>query len=161
LNMAKGITPGNDNNNNVVYIDQFLKGKAGVWENVEFQWGTAVVNKTLGKVKLIFLKPDAQMLEVEHLNVRVDEDGITFGKPIITGKPVYIFGNGLNPLSRIGQVVGELKRDKEYGELEILRGFMGEEQCYSLADALRDMILPSGKINKRRLHLHRRLVDFK
>lgn len=47
------------------------------WEVVSFPWGSAVRHRN-GKWTHLFLSPDAQEINVEHLNVVLHENGIEF-----------------------------------------------------------------------------------
>lgn len=44
----------------------------------EYKWGSAIRERRTGKWIKIFLKPDAQEIDVENLNVEVHENGIEF-----------------------------------------------------------------------------------
>lgn len=48
------------------------------WEVHEFFWGTAVREQRTGKWYCIFLKPDAQQVNIEGLDVVLHENGIEF-----------------------------------------------------------------------------------
>jgi hypothetical protein len=48
------------------------------WEVVDFPWGTAVREKRTGEYVRIFLKPQAQEIDVEHIPVELHENGIEF-----------------------------------------------------------------------------------
>lgn len=48
------------------------------WELYEFSWGTAVRNGMSGKWIKLFLFPNAQEINVEHLNVILHDNGIEF-----------------------------------------------------------------------------------
>lgn len=47
------------------------------WETVSFSWGTAVRHRG-GKWTNLFLYPDAQEINVEHLDVILHDNGIEF-----------------------------------------------------------------------------------
>jgi hypothetical protein len=47
------------------------------WESVKFSWGTAVRHRK-GRWTNVFLFPDAQEINVEHLDVILHENGIEF-----------------------------------------------------------------------------------
>lgn len=47
------------------------------WETVSFSWGTAVRYRG-GKWTNLFLYPDAQEINVEHLDVILHDNGIEF-----------------------------------------------------------------------------------
>lgn len=63
---------------------EYKDPKTGVihwkWEVVEFSWGTAVRDPH-GKWYTLFLFPDAQEINVEHLNVILHDNGIEFVPP--------------------------------------------------------------------------------
>ena len=48
------------------------------WEVHDFKWGTAVKERRSGKWHNIFLKPNGQRLNIEHLNVVLHKNGIEF-----------------------------------------------------------------------------------
>lgn len=47
------------------------------WQAIEYEWGNAVIDKN-DKVIEVYLKPDGQKINVEHLNVLLHENGIEF-----------------------------------------------------------------------------------
>jgi hypothetical protein len=48
------------------------------WDVCAYPWGTVVVNNKTGKIYDIFLYPDAQPINVEHLEVILHHNGIEF-----------------------------------------------------------------------------------
>lgn len=48
------------------------------WEVYYFNWGSAVRRKSDGKFLSVFLFPDAQEINVEHLTVILHDNGIEF-----------------------------------------------------------------------------------
>jgi hypothetical protein len=49
-----------------------------IWGTYEFPWGTAVKDERHDKWVTLFLKPNAQQIDVEHLNVILHDNGIEF-----------------------------------------------------------------------------------
>lgn len=47
------------------------------YEVYEFKWGTAVKHRN-GEWEKVFLKPNAQEVDVSHLNIIIHENGIEF-----------------------------------------------------------------------------------
>jgi hypothetical protein len=48
------------------------------WGVYNFPWGTAVKHEPTNKWHTVILSPDAQEIDVEHLNVVLHSDGIEF-----------------------------------------------------------------------------------
>lgn len=48
-----------------------------LWETVVFPWGAAIRQKG-GKFETLFLKPNAQEIDVSELNVLLHDNGIEF-----------------------------------------------------------------------------------
>jgi hypothetical protein len=48
------------------------------WAVYEFPWGTAVKHEPSNKWHTVILSPDAQEIDVEHLNIVLHSDGIEF-----------------------------------------------------------------------------------
>lgn len=63
---------------NVASLAKHRERKSWEWGVHEFSWCSAVRNERTRKWTHIFLKPDAQEINVEHLPVIIHENGIEF-----------------------------------------------------------------------------------
>ncbi len=63
---------------NIVPIDEYRKRENSKWGVYEFYWGVAVKNEQTQKWTNVFLRPDGQEINVEHLPVILHENGIEF-----------------------------------------------------------------------------------
>lgn len=62
----------------VVSLNKYREKKYPEWGVYEFYWGSAVRNERTKKWTNIFLRPDGQEINVEHLLVILHENGIEF-----------------------------------------------------------------------------------
>lgn len=50
------------------------------WEVYEYFWGTAIREQKTDKWHTLYLKPDGQEIDIEHLEVIIHDNGIEFCK---------------------------------------------------------------------------------
>jgi hypothetical protein len=48
------------------------------WEVYQFSWGSAIKDTRLDKWVTAFISPDAQEIDLQHLNIKLHDNGIEF-----------------------------------------------------------------------------------